>query len=296
MNYLALDSASLVYYLIDLVIALGLLAGLRLFSSLVSEVPLNTLLAEHNNFAAGISLAGTVIGVALMTMGAVSGAAAPSPAMEALLMLSYGVLGLVLMWLTRLAFDHFSLPQIDIKELVGRGNLAAGTVVAGNLIATAIIVRAVMVWVDSSSLLGLVAVLIGYLASQLILFLATHYRVAVFARRHADRALHQEISSDNAALALRFAGHRIGVGLAVTAASGLVLYRADGFFLSLLLWVGLALLLFAVQTLISILGRYVLLSGIDVAEEVGNQQNVAVGAMEAAIYIAVGLVLVGLFA
>lgn len=296
MNHLALDSASLVYYLIDLVIVLGLLAGLRLFSSLVSEVPLNTLLVEHDNFAAGISLAGTVIGVALMAMGAVSGAAAPSPAAEALLMLSYGVLGLVLMWLTRLAFDRFSLPQIEIRELVTGGNLAAGIVVAGNLVATAIIVRAVMVWVDSSSLLGLAAVLIGYLASQLILYLATHYRTAVFAKRHADRALHQEIGADNAALALRFAGHRIGVGLAVTAASGLVLYRSDDFFLSLMLWVVLALLLFAVQTLISIFARYVLLPGIDVAEEVGNQQNVAIGALEAAIYIAVGLVLVGLFA
>ncbi len=296
MNHLALDSASLVYYLIDLIIVLGLLAGLRLFSSLISDVPLNTLLAEHDNFAAGISLAGTVIGVAVMAMGAVSGAAAPSLAGETLLMLSYGVLGLVLMWLTRLAFDHFSLPQIQVQELVSRGNLAAGIVVAGNLVATAIIVRAVMVWVDSTSLLGLGAVLIGYLASQLILFLATYYRVTVFARRHADRALHQEIGADNAALALRFAGHRIGVGLAVTAASGLALYRADGFFLSLALWIGLALLLFAVQTLISILARYVLLPGIDVGEEVGNQRNVAVGVLEAAIYIAVGLVLVGLFA
>ena len=57
----------------------------------------------------------------------------------------------------------------------------------------------------------------------------------------------------------------------------------------------MALVLFAVQTLFSIVARHVLLPGIDVGEEVANQRNIAVGALEAAIYIAAGLTLVGLF-
>ena len=94
---------------------------------------------------------------------------------------------------------------------------------------------------------------------------------------------------------MRFAGHRIGVALAVTAASGIVVYYVESVLYSLLVWSGVALLMFLAQTAVSIAARHVLLPGIDVGEEVGNQRNVAIGSLEAAIYVAVGLIFVGLF-
>jgi len=295
MNVLVLDHTALIYYLIDLIVVLALLGVLRVFSGLLAEVPLDTVPSNRTNAAAGVSTAGTIVGIAIMAMGAVSGQAAPTPAAETVLMLGYGAVGLLLMGLTRLAFDRFSLPAINLKALIVSGNLAAGTVVAANLVATAIMVRAVMVWVDSTRLLGLLAVLTGYLASQLVLFLATRYRAAVYAQRHGGRRLHEAIEANNQALALRFGGHRIGAGLAVTAASGIARYTPDQFLLSLTVWIGAAIVLFVAQTAIAIAARHVLLPGVDVGTEVGKQANVAVGALEGAIYVAVGLIMVGLF-
>nr|VFK53479.1 MAG: protein of unknown function (DUF350) [Candidatus Kentron sp. TUN]VFK54429.1 MAG: protein of unknown function (DUF350) [Candidatus Kentron sp. TUN]VFK54820.1 MAG: protein of unknown function (DUF350) [Candidatus Kentron sp. TUN] len=294
MNYVMLHDASLEYYAIDLVVVLAILAGLRFFSGLVANISLHEVLSVHDNAAVGISLTGAVIGVAVMLMGAVAGDAGASPLHEAFLMLGYGIVGILLMWVTSRLFDHLSMPKISIRDLIQRGNIAAAMVDAGNLIATAIIVRAVMSWVDGSTYLGIALVLAGYVIAQIILYLATRYRTTVFARCHSGNSLEQEIAGENVALAVRFAGHRIGVGLAVTAASGIVVYSIDNVSFSLLIWSAVALGMFIAQTLVSIVARLVLLPGIDVAEEVGVQRNVAIGALEAAIYVAVGLIFVGL--
>jgi len=293
-TYVILHDASMTYYIIDFIIVLAVLAGLRIFSGVVANVSLNDILAKQDNFAMGISLAGAVLGVAIMLMGAVSGDAGVSLKQEAMLMLSYGFAGILLMWITRKVFDKLSLPQISVYEQIQNGNVAAGIVDAGNLIATAIIVRAVMSWVDGTAFIGLAAVIAGYVTSQLIMLLATWYRSTVFAKRHPDASLHQEIQTGNVALAVRFSGHRIGVALAVTAASGLVVYYPDSIPTSLLVWSCIALLMFFAQTLISIAARHILLPGINVAEEVGKQKNVAIGTLEASVYIAVGLIFVGL--
>lgn len=294
MSYLTLDGSVLIYYLIDFVIVLLLLAGLRFFSGLLANASLNEILSEHDNFAVGISLSGAVIGLAIVLMGAVSGQASGSPQEELILMTSYGLLGVVLMWLTRLIFDYISFPEISIHQQIFDNNAAIGLVDAGNMIASAIIVRAVMLWVEGGNLQGLGVVLFGFLASQVLMYLATLYRRLVFSRRHPDSSLPQELADGNVALAIRFSGHRIGVALAVTATSGLLVYQADKLGFVLALWLLIALVLFAVQTLFAFIIRHVLLPGVNVGVEVTEQRNVAIGSLEAAIYIAVGFVFVGL--
>lgn len=96
-------------------------------------------------------------------------------------------------------------------------------------------------------------------------------------------------------MAIRFSGYRLGVALAMTATSGLVVYDPGLLVFSILAWVLMALIIFVAQTLLSIILRHVLLPKVDIAEEVGEQGNVAIGSIEAAIYIGMGLTFVGLF-
>jgi len=290
----SLESALLLYYLIDLLVVLVILAGFRWFSNLIAYSSLRELLSEQDNFAVGISLSGALIGIALMLMGAVSGHIAAGPLEELVLMSAYGVLGVLLMGLTRWLFDYFFLREISIQRLILDHNIAAGLVEAGHLIAVGIIVRAVMVWVEGDPLIGALAVLAGFLVSQLILYLATLYRALAFARHHPGESLQGHIQQGNIALALRFAGHGIGVALAVTATSGLVVYDQTALPLTLTLWFVVALTLFIAQSLIALAARYALLPGINLGAEVTEQRNVAIGALEAAIHISVGLVFAGL--
>jgi uncharacterized membrane protein YjfL (UPF0719 family) len=291
-----LEASLLLYYLIDFLVVLVILAGFRWFSDLLANASLREILAEQDNFAVGISLSGALIGIGLMLMGAVSGKAAATPLQELASMAAYGGLGVALMWLTRLLFDYAFLREISIHRLLQARNVAAGLVDAGHMIAVGIIVRAVMIWVEGDPLIGALAVLGGFLVSQLILYLATFYRNLSFARRHPGDSLQAQIERGNMAVAVRFAGHGIGVALAVTATSGLVLYNQAHLPLTLGLWFAVALGLFAAQTLIALVARAILLPGVNIGAEITEQRNVAIGALEAAIHITVGLVFAGLLA
>jgi len=292
-----LSDASLAYYAIDFVILMGFMATLRLLATNIAGISLQDLLAQQDNFAAGIALAGAIIAVAVLMMGVVAGDAGATYVEEITLMVSYGIAAMVFMGLTRKIFDKIGLRQISIHNEIMAGNVAAGVVDAFNLIATAIIIRAAMSWVDGSTFLGLAVVVGIFLISQLILIIATLYRNSVFNRRHKDKGktLQSEIKDGNIALAIRFSGYRLGVALAITATSGLVVYDPGLLEFSVLSWVIMAIIIFVSQTLLSIILRYILLPKVNIAEEVGEQGNIAIGSIEAAIYIGIGLAFVGLF-
>ncbi len=293
-----LSDAALTYYAIDFVILLGFMAALRLLSSAIAGISLQELLAQHDNFSAGIALAGAIIAVAVLMMGVVAGDAGTTYVEEITLMVSYGVAAMIFMSLTRIIFDKIGLRQISIHDEIMQGNVAAGVVDAFNLIATAIIIRAAMTWVDGSTFIGLAVVVGIFLISQIILLLATLYRSAVFNRRHknTNKTLQGEIKNNNIALAIRFSGHRLGVALAITATSGIVVYDASLLIYSVLAWVIMAIVIFISQTILSIILRHILLPKVNIAEEVGEQANVAIGSIEAAIYIGIGFTFIGLFA
>ncbi len=293
-----LSDASLAYYAIDFVILMGFMATLRLFAASIAGISLKELLAQQDNFAAGIALAGAIIAVAVLMMGVVAGEAGSTYVEEITLMGSYGIAAMLFMGFTRKIFDKIGLRQISIHDEIMDGNVAAGIVDAFNLIATAIIIRAAMSWVDGSTFLGLAIVVGIFLISQIILILATLYRNAVFNRRHKGngKTLQGEIKAGNVALAIRFSGYRLGVALAMTATSGLVIYDPSILEWSVLAWVIMAIIIFVSQTLLSIILRHILLPKVNVAEEVGEQQNVAIGSIEAAIYVGIGFAFVGLFA
>jgi uncharacterized membrane protein YjfL (UPF0719 family) len=292
-----LSDASLAYYAIDFVILMCFMAALRLLATMVAGISLRELLAQQDNFAAGIALAGAIIAVAILMMGVVSGDAGSTYVEEITLMVGYGVAAMIFMGLTRKIFDNIGLRKISIHAEIMKGNVAAGVVDAFNLIATAIIIRAAMSWVDGSTFLGLAVVVGIFLVSQVILLIATLYRSTIFSRRHkgSGKTLQGEIKAGNIALAIRFSGYRMGVALAITATSGLVSYDPSLLPFSILAWVMMAIVIFASQTLLSIILRHILLPKVNIAEEVGEQKNIAIGSIEAAIYVGIGFTFVGLF-
>ncbi len=286
------------YYLVSFIIALILLSAMRQLAGMVASVSASHELT-HNT---GISLAGAMVAVSIMLMGVVSGEASASLVQEAMLVTLFGVIGIVLMWLTRIAFDRISFPHLSLHNEIIKGNMSASIIDACNMIATAIIIKGAMtwVWVGEGLMFAIIAVLVSFVASQAIMALATLYRVKKFEKRHANtnspknRQLHSAIEENNVALALRFSAYRIGVALAVSAAFAVVTYDTEHFVTVFLIWFAVALIFFVLLTLVATIIRYAVLYGINVADEVGNKGNVAIGVIEGSIYIVVGLLLVGL--
>lgn len=286
----------LLILVVDLLIAVVLLTAYRKIAGLISNVSSTHELSEKDNVAFGWVFGAGLLALAIVMTGAISGEAPSSLFYEIALVLAYGVVGIVLMLLTRKVFDNFTLTEINVHDQVMQGNLAVAIADIGNLLATAIIVRAVMVWIESTSFFGLVAVIIGFAVSQAVLIIVTKYRMRVYAKRHPGESLQKAIESGNKALALRYAGHKIGVALAVTAASGFVPYNPDNIIAVCLVWGGVSVVLTIILSLLAIAARHAILAKIDVVEEVDSQQNMGIGFIEATIYVAVGLLLTSLIA
>ena len=280
---------------IDLVIAVAMIAALRFLSGVVANVSSTEELATRDNFAYGIAMAGGILSLALMLTGAVSGQPGSTYLNEIISVLAYGIFGLLLIKVGRWMQDKIVLRGIELQDQIRAGNLAAALVDAANTIATGLMLRAVMLWVETDALSGLLLVLTAFVSVQILLAIVASYRGWVYSRRHDGSSLQLALNDGQIALAIRFFGHVIGVALAVTAASGIVAYFTEDIALALLRWVGVALILTIFLSLIASLARKIVLLGVDVVEEVDNQNNVGVAAIEAAIAIAVGLFFVALF-
>jgi uncharacterized membrane protein YjfL (UPF0719 family) len=294
LDYINVEVNLALYYLVDFTIAVALLSAMRLLAGLVGNVSATHELAGNDNKAFGVSLAGAMVAVSIMLMGVVSGDAGYSLANEAFMVILFGVIGIALMWVTRIVFDRVSFPHLSIHDQIMRGNMSASIIDACNMIATAIIIKGAMTWVDGGLDIAIMAVITSFIASQVIMALATLYRVKVFEKRHQGRKLHTAIEENNIALALRFSAYRIGIAIAVSAAFTAVDYDPDAFITVFMLWFAVALVLFILLTLIAMVIRHGVLHGVNVGEEVGQQSNIAVGAIEGSIYIVVGLLLAGL--
>ncbi len=295
-NFSDIDTYIYQILLIDLVIAVAMISGLRFVTGLVANVNSADELADRDNVAFGIAMAAGIVALALMLTGAVSGEPGITYVSEIVSVLAYGVLGVLLIKIGRLMQDKIVLRGIEVQEQIKSGNVAAALVDAANTVATGLVLRAVMLWVESDTVSGLLFVLAAFVITQLILALVAYYRVFVYARRHGGSSLQTALEEGKVALAIRFFGHLMGVALAITAASGVVAYQSDSLLMPLLLWAGVTIVFTILVSLIASLARKVVLMGVDVVEEVDNQNNVGVAAIEAAISISIGLFFVALFA
>lgn len=292
-----LSGQTLAMLALGLAIVFAVLLSVRMLYGAAAGLDTTSELADKDNFAFGIGLAGMTLGVAIMLGGVAQGDFAASVGEEATALVVYAVLGLALMWLTRLIFDRVSIPAFSVKAEIQNGNVPIAIVEAGNVLATAVMVRAVMQWSEGSLGAALIAVVAGYAVTQVILTGTTWYRVWLFGRRNAGKRFQDVVQEGNTALALRFAGFQMGVALAVTAASQVVEYDPGGDPVNqALIWGACSVILAATLIVLSLLAERFVLRRIDVSEEVDRQRNIGVALTEVAVYTGIGLLFNGLLA
>ncbi|MFT4924056.1 MAG: uncharacterized membrane protein YjfL (UPF0719 family) [Phenylobacterium sp.] len=283
---------------IDFAIIFALFISLRLVKGLVSNVKATDEIASKDNFAFGVSFAGGIAALAFVLSGASQGEFSHSLLSEATNMAVFGIVGLVLITLGRWIQDKLVLSQISLHDEIAKGNLAAAIVDVGNAIAVGIVIRAAMLWVETEGFLAIPVIIAAFVVSQIVLMLASKYRVKLFKVKASgdNSCMQQALEDGNCALALRYSGYLTGTALAITAASGLVPYNADNVWVAVLMWAVMAIVLSVAFGLIKALAMKLILPGVDSSDEVDNQQNVGVAAIETAVALAIGLTLATLLA
>lgn len=279
---------------INLVIVLGVLFIYRHVQAKIAGVSSSEELAKKDNFAFGASVAGGLLAISLILAASVSGTIAGSLAEEAIHVLSFAAIGIVLLKIGMIINDKILMRGFSVTEHLRGENMAVGVINASNLIAQGIIISAAINWVEDNSLMGLGFVAMFWLVSQLVISLVTFLRMTVYKRRHPDSSWQQAITGGNTAIAVRFAGQIIAAAITVTAATHLIAFLP-------LLWLNsiFALLVYAIGLVIAVwvLYRIILptvLFGVNVVEEVDEQQNLGVAFIEAALFIGTSAIVLSL--
>lgn len=277
--------------LLNLIIVIALFSSLRLFSGVLSHVSATRELITKNNPAYGVTLASLTLSISIMLSGTIYGSPENDATYSIVSVAIFGLIGIGLMTLTRVIFDKLVLPKISLKDEILSGNIAVAISDAANLLAAAIIVRAVMIWVNVFSMDAIIAIFGGYLTSQFLLTLTTLVKRKIFEITHSGHHLQENLSSGNIAIALWFAGKKIGIAFAIAAAASIVVYEQYDVPVILYSWFLASLAFIFAWAILSFVSEKIILWRIDTKTELVKERNIAIGALQAAICISMGLLI-----
>lgn len=291
---IVLNQHILVYLAIDVTIAIVLLSAMRFISGISAQVNSTDELAKEDNFAFGISVAGSIAALGIVLTGAISGEVAHNYLMEAVGMLAYGVLGLILIKVGRLIHDRIALNAIDKTQQIKNRNIAVGIVDAAGVIATAIIIRAILLWVDGLDVSTFIAIIAGFVVSQAMLVIVTRIKERQYAKNNQDDCMQAAFANGQVALSIRYTGQVISTALAVTAGSYFLIYNPATLFENLVAWFAFSLVMIFLVSILTSIAKSLVLWGINLVEEVDHQNNIGVACVEMATSIAIALILTAL--
>ena len=272
---------------IDFIIIIALFVSLKMIKGWVSNLHANDEIAKRDNFAFGISFAAGLAGLAIVLTGVTSGNFADSLFEEAMQMLGYGFLAIALIKAGHFFQDKVTLQKVSLHDEIVKGNVTAAFVEFGHIVTVAIVVRSALIWVLTEGWHGLPVVIAAFVVANIIMLLVSKYRVRLF-KRTGD-CLQQLILDDNLAVGIRYAGFLIGSGLAITAATGLAPYAADNITQSLTYWAFSAIISVVIFAVLQLITIKVILSGVDIADEVIRQKNIGVAVISATVSFSIGL-------
>jgi uncharacterized membrane protein YjfL (UPF0719 family) len=277
--------------LLNFAVVIALFSSLRLFSGTIAHINASDELLKKDNAAFGVSLAGVTFAVTILISGIIYGDTETDILSSGIKIAAFGLSGIVLMALTRLIFDKIALPGISLRDEISKGNMAVAIADTSNVLAAAIILRTLMIWVADGSIDGVVALLAGYAVSQFILTSMTFFRLRIFSALHKGNSIEDELKGGNVALALSFAGRKIGTAFAMSVAANLVVYEVYEVSEIFLPWIAVSLVVIAALKALSVIAERVILLRVDIAHELLEQRNIAVGALRAVIYISMAVLI-----
>ncbi|MFT6926007.1 MAG: hypothetical protein ACJAZP_001601 [Psychromonas sp.] len=284
-----------IYLLIDMAVAIILLGGMRYSMGITGNINSKNELSVNDNFAYGISLAGSVAAMGIALSGAITGALAGSYSAELIGMLTYGLIGLLLIKAGRYIHDKFALPDFDKQDQILKKNISVGVVDAASVIATAIVVRAALLWAEGLDIRTFVAIFCAWIISQIMLVMITRIFEWRFSQNNGIR-FQATLEKGQLALAIRYSGYLISTAMSVTAASYFVVYDAQSLWVGITQWVIMSVILMLALTLLNAIAKFIVLWGINRREEVEDQNNIGIATVELMTSFAIALLLMALMA
>lgn len=285
-----------VYLIIDIVIAIILLITLRWMSGKLASVNSTDELCAQDNFAFGISVAGRMLALCIVLSAAVASSEKNDYVYAGLSMLLYGLVGILLIKIGRIAHDKLILNRLDKEQHIRQRNTSIALVDASSSIASALIIRSIMLWVEGTDFNALVAILSGFIVTQTILLATTRLYERRFKENNQSGSLQKALTKGQMALAIQHSGHLLGTALVVTASSSVLSYNPYGYVSNLTSWLIVGMALTLLLTLLVAVSKRLILAGLDLVQEVDHQHNIGVASIELVLSVGIAMIVIGLVA
>ena len=284
----------LTYLIIDITIALLLLGVIRILSGLPKGVSVAVELGEKDNFAFGISVAGRMLALCLVLSAVVGRHIGLGIEIAAMGTLLFGVVGIVLIKVGRLAHDKLILHRLDKDISIQERNSSVAVVDASSAIASAIIIHAMIRWVQGTDANAVVGILSGFVIVLSVLLLTTRMYEIRFARNNQNDSFQGMLRKGNLALAIQHSGTLIATAIVVSAAGRILNYQAETYVSNLTGWLICGLIASISLALVVGLAKRIVLFGLNGKTEIDLQGNVGLACLEWVLSVGIAMIALGL--
>ncbi|CAM2842992.1 MULTISPECIES: hypothetical protein [Pseudoalteromonas] len=295
MSYLSLSNTSLVAIAISFAVICITIFSLRIVAQIKAKQALKDELAQHDNFAMGISFASEIT-VVIATMAFLFDEISMSTAQHNPLK----VVILIVLLFTFIKVGHlihrkWILHRFNEEAAILKQNVCAALVDSGMLLANCIIALGLYTWTHAQGFSNLLIAFVSFFTLQGMFALDSKIREYRFAKANQGASLQSNFNLENTSIGIRYAGKSIGLALAVYAGLSSAAFQngkmVENIFTLVMhcgvMWVLLYCLSFVIKA--------ISLPNIDAALEVDHQDNIGIACIEFAVFCAIGYLLISMF-
>ena len=295
MSYLSLSNTSLVAIAISFAVICITIFSLRIVAKIKAKQALKDELAQHDNFAMGISFASEIT-VVIATMAFLFDEISMSTAQHNPLK----VVILIVLLFTFIKVGHlihrkWILHRFNEEAAILKQNVCAALVDSGMLLANCIIALGLYTWTHAQGFSNLLIAFVSFFTLQGMFALDSKIREYRFAKANQGASLQSNFNLENTSIGIRYAGKSIGLALAVYAGLSSAAFQngkmVENIFTLVMhcgvMWVLLYCLSFVIKA--------ISLPNIDAALEVDHQDNIGIACIEFAVFCAIGYLLISMF-
>lgn len=292
---IAIPSDLPIYLAIDISITIVLLFVVRSISGIFAKVSVRLEVGEKDNFAFGISLAGRMLALTIVLSAIVGRHIGESYQDAALNMLLFGGLGILLVRIGRFAHDKLVLNRLNKNKMISEKNVSVALVDASAAVASAIVVKSIIEWSVGSDTNTFIAVFSGVIVILVVLLFATRVYEYNFAENNQSSGFQRTLCNGQIALAIQHSGNLIGISIAVSSASKVLVYDPTTYVTNITGWLIAGIALAASLMILNSLAKRIVLVGISWRKEVALHHNIGIASIEASMSIGIALLFTNVF-
>ena len=269
----------LIYLAMDVAIALALLMVMKWLTGAFRKTSVTDELGVKDNFAFGISIAGGMLSLCIVLSSVVGRHVGMGYKDAAVAMLTFGLVGIILVKFGRFAHDKLVLNKVDTPEMIAERSVSVALVDAASLVASAIVLRNIMLWVNGSDMNAVIAIITGFAVVLTMLLVMTRILEFRYARDNQNDSFQGALEGGQIALAIEHAGNLLGTAMIVSAAKNLLIYEPTGYVSNVTGWLVVSVGLTIALHLLVLANKKIILFGMNFRQEVDQQHNIGVAAL-----------------